>query len=555
MKAVTTFSRLMARCCFCPFEVRIVSRSEAGLLVEVERPQQIPDRLGAHSALEVDPEAVRRAEPVLELAEEELVVDDLLWSELAKASPGLLEATHRLDAGVAGVFPTGFDVEIHLSHLERPGDDGVEVFLLHPALGLEAEIVGELADLIRSLRRESVDKLAKQSVSESACLLQVLLVDPGDELSVIALEIGAGEQRLEHLVDVLADRTLLRAGGLVRLGHEWRERIAYLNGSLADGVELAGSEITVVTDRRLSNELPDLLRVFCRHLGRDVHEDAADELPSLVGWRQCLLLGPGEKSACPELVVLVEVLLLALREEVTTTGQPLLECGQRLVTIDVDSLGLGPNLVLEICEICGPLLVVDLRDDGRGKVQNLLELLRRDVQEIPDPARNALEEPDVRDGGCQVDVTHAFAAHLLARDLDPATFADDALVADALVLAAIALPVLRRTEDALAEQSVFLRLERAVIDRLRLRDLSGRPVSNLLRGREPDPDRVEVVDIDQRDPFYSSSSMSARSGASVSGWPSSSSSSLIAGAPFRSSTSPRSSSAGRASSPVSSARS
>src|SRR4029079_442272 len=107
------------------------------------------------------------------------------------------------------------------------------------------------------------------------------------------------------------------------------------------------------------------------------------------------------------------------------------------------------------------------------------------VEQVADAARDALEEPDVRDGRGQVDVTHALAAHLLAGHLDAAALADDPLVADALVLAAVALPVLRRTEDALAEQPVTLGLERPVVDRLGLRDLTGGPVANLLARSEP----------------------------------------------------------------------
>ena len=136
------------------------------------------------------------------------------------------------------------------------------------------------------------------------------------------------------------------------------------------------------------------------------------------------------------------------------------------------------------------------RDDRGGEVEHLLELARGDVEQVADPARDALEEPDVRDGSGKVDVAHPLPAHLLARHLDAAALADDALVADALVLAAVALPVLRRAEDALAEEPVALGLERAVVDRLRLGDLAGRPVADLLARREPDTDRVEIVDVD-----------------------------------------------------------
>src|SRR5439155_8025907 len=91
---------------------------------------------------------------------------------------------------------------------------------------------------------------------------------------------------------------------------------------------------------------------------------------------------------------------------------------------------------------------------------------------------------------------HPLAPHLGTRDLDAAALADDALVADALVLAAVALPVLGGTEDALAEEAVLLRLQRPVVDGLRLGDLAARPGPDLLRRGESDADGVEVVDVD-----------------------------------------------------------
>ncbi len=84
----------------------------------------------------------------------------------------------------------------------------------------------------------------------------------------------------------------------------------------------------------------------------------------------------------------------------------------------------------------------------------------------------------------QLDVAHALAAHARQRDLDRALLADDALVLHALVLAAQALVVLDRAEDARAEQAVALRLEGPVVDRFRLFDLAVRPGQNLLRARD-----------------------------------------------------------------------
>src|SRR6266540_3926834 len=88
-------------------------------------------------------------------------------------------------------------------------------------------------------------------------------------------------------------------------------------------------------------------------------------------------------------------------------------------------------------------------------------------------------------------MAHALAPNARERDLDRALLADDALVLHALVLAAQALVVLDRSEDARTEQAVALGLEGPVVDGLRLLDLAVRPVANLLGRGELDPDRVE----------------------------------------------------------------
>src|SRR5437868_10819259 len=88
-------------------------------------------------------------------------------------------------------------------------------------------------------------------------------------------------------------------------------------------------------------------------------------------------------------------------------------------------------------------------------------------------------------------MAHPLAADLRDGDLDAALLADDALVLHPLVLAAQALVVLGRTEDARAEQAVTLGLERAVVDGLGLLDLAERPRTDLLRRGQSDTDLVE----------------------------------------------------------------
>src|SRR6266571_1689314 len=93
-------------------------------------------------------------------------------------------------------------------------------------------------------------------------------------------------------------------------------------------------------------------------------------------------------------------------------------------------------------------------------VDDLLEITQREIDQVAHWRGQSLEEPDVRDGYGELDVTHALATDAAQGDFDAAAIADHTTITDALVLAAVAFPVLDRTEDALAEQAVLLGLER-----------------------------------------------------------------------------------------------
>ena len=130
-------------------------------------------------------------------------------------------------------------------------------------------------------------------------------------------------------------------------------------------------------------------------------------------------------------------------------------------------------------------------DDIVGKVQNLFQHARGQVEHQTHAAGDALEVPDVGDGRGQLDMAHALSSHLALGDLDAAAVADLALVADLLIFAAVALPVLGRSENALAEQTVALGLEGAVVDGLRLFDFAVGPVQNHFRGGNADLNGVK----------------------------------------------------------------
>src|SRR5262249_54963084 len=107
-----------------------------------------------------------------------------------------------------------------------------------------------------------------------------------------------------------------------------------------------------------------------------------------------------------------------------------------------------------------------------------------------------LDEPDVADRRSQLDMAHALAPDLGAGYLDATFVADDALIANALVLAAVAFEVLGRTEDALAEEAVLLGLQRPIVDGLRLGDFAVGPVPDLLGRGEGNSDGIEIVDVE-----------------------------------------------------------
>ena len=132
-----------------------------------------------------------------------------------------------------------------------------------------------------------------------------------------------------------------------------------------------------------------------------------------------------------------------------------------------------------------------VEDDVGLEVEDLLQVLDRKVEDQPDPARGALEEPDVGHGRGELDVAHALPADLGLRDLDAAALADDAPVFHPLVFAAEALVVVDGAEDLGAEQAVLFGLEGPVVDRLGLGDLAPRPALDLLRRGDRDPDPVE----------------------------------------------------------------
>src|SRR5215472_7765344 len=208
-----------------------------------------------------------------------------------------------------------------------------------------------------------------------------------------------------------------------------------------------------VLDLEVAEPVPDLFKPVEFPLGpvADLPALAVRALPDLAPG---VALGPGR---------------LQLGEIRLELGLPGLDVG---VAPLLDLLALDRKPGLQRGEVAVACLVVDMRDHVGGEVDDLLQVLRRQVEQVAEPARHTLEVPDVRDRGGELDVAHPLPPHLGASDLDAAALADDALEPDPLVLAAVTLPVPGGAEDLLAEEPVLFRLERAVVDGLGLLDLA-----------------------------------------------------------------------------------
>ena len=118
-------------------------------------------------------------------------------------------------------------------------------------------------------------------------------------------------------------------------------------------------------------------------------------------------------------------------------------------------------------------------DHVGGEVDDLLELFGLELflragahEEVGQPGTSTAQVPDVHDRSRQLDVAHAVATHLVAGDFDATALTDDALETHALVLATGTFPRLLRSEDLLAEESVLLGAQRAVVDGLGLLDFA-----------------------------------------------------------------------------------
>ena len=92
----------------------------------------------------------------------------------------------------------------------------------------------------------------------------------------------------------------------------------------------------------------------------------------------------------------------------------------------------------------------------------------------------------------QFDVAHALTADAGFGNLNAAAITYDTFISDFLIFSAVTLPVLARSEDFLAIQTILFRFQRTIVDGLRLGHFSMRPFKNRLRRRKTYLNRIKA---------------------------------------------------------------
>src|SRR5450631_3306306 len=374
------------------------------------------------------------------------------------------------------------------------------------ALGVEPRIDERLEQLERHLFRQAalvqaqfgtdhddgaagiVDALAEQVLPEAALLalqhvgerLQRALVGAGDDAATAAV--------VEQRVDGLLQHAFFVADDDVRRAqlHQPLQAVVAVDDAAVEIVEVRGRKAPAIE----RHQRPQVRRDH-RHHGHDhpfrLVAGVAEGLDDLQTLGELLVLDVGVGLVHLGTQGRLELLELESLEQLTDGFCPD-HGGEGILAVFV--------LRLQVLVFRQQLAVLQrgqagLEHDIVFEIQNPLEILQRHVEQKADTRRQRLQEPDMRDRGGQFDMTHALAPDPRQRHFNRALFADDALVLHPLVLAAQALIVLDRPEDARAEQAVALGLEGAVVDGLGLLDLAVRPGQNLLGGRDRNPDLVE----------------------------------------------------------------
>ena len=141
----------------------------------------------------------------------------------------------------------------------------------------------------------------------------------------------------------------------------------------------------------------------------------------------------------------------------------------------------------------GQVGIARIQDNVAGKVQDFFQGSLANVQDSAHPAGNSLEIPDMGYGSSQFNGAHPIAADLGASNFYTAFVADDPFITDAFVLAAMAFPILGRSKNPFAEQTIPFRFQGSIVDRFRFGYFPVGPRSDLFGRGQADTHRMKFI--------------------------------------------------------------
>ena len=146
-------------------------------------------------------------------------------------------------------------------------------------------------------------------------------------------------------------------------------------------------------------------------------------------------------------------------------------------------------LFLQLAHIAG------IRDNIHSKIENLFQHTGRNVENKTYTGRNPLQIPDMGNRRSQLNVAHSFPAHFGTGNFHTTAITNFPFIPDSLILSAVALPILSRPKDAFTEKAVPFWFQSAVVDRLRLFNLTVRPFSDFFGRSKSDLYRFKYVKL------------------------------------------------------------
>ena len=404
--------------------------------------------------------------------------DGVVLDDLVQRVPHLGAAlVHHL---LGGLDVVGAAILHQLLHNE--GTEQLHSHLLgHAALvdlQLGADHDNASAGVVHALTQQVLAETALLALEHIAQGLEGAVVGAGDRAAAAAV-VDQGVHRLLKHTLLVADDDI---GGLQL--HQALQAVVAVDDPAVQVVQVAGGETAAVqlhhgTDLRRDDgqHIDDHpLRLVAGQAEGVHHLKALDDAG-------LFLAGGGLQLGVQLLAQLLQIDLL--QQLLHGLGA---HAGAEVVLILLAHIAvflLGEDLVL------GQRRLAGIGDDIGGEVQHLLQDTGADVQQQSHTGGDTLEVPDVTDGGSQLNVAHTLAADLGTGDFHAAAVADLALVADLLILTAVALPVLRRPENALTEQAVALGLQSTVVDGLGLLYLAVGPLADHFRRSNADLDGIK----------------------------------------------------------------